>query len=77
MVLTAGPKPLKAPAARQEGFARGTGEQGSMYHIWAVQCQIQLRRGQAANDGRGPVGPPVRCGIKLANPVGCRVRGMQ
>jgi len=36
MMLITGAKPLQAPATRQKGFARRSGEQGSMYHIWAA-----------------------------------------
>ena len=42
----AGSKPFKAPRTREKGLARPPGQQGCMYHIWAAQCQIQLRRGQ-------------------------------
>src|SRR5262249_57722265 len=36
------PQPFQPPATRQNTFARRPGEQRCMYHIWAVQCQIQL-----------------------------------
>ena len=61
MVLIAGPKPFKAPAARQESFACRTGEQGSMYHICAVQCQIQLRRCKESDHNGRPAGRWRRC----------------
>ena len=44
-MLIAGPKPFQAPTSGQKGFAGRAGEQGCMYHIWTVQCQIQLGRG--------------------------------
>ena len=78
MLLIAGAKPLQAPATRQKGFARRSGEQGSMYHIWAAQCQIQLRRGQKSNlRRRYPRPVALGSGLKLAYPVGGRSRGMK
>ena len=56
IVLIAGAKPLQAPTTRQKGLAHRAGEQGCMYHIWAVQCQIQLRRGQESNHRQRPAG---------------------
>ena len=74
----AGPKPFQAPQTRQKRVARGPGEQGCMYHIWAAQCQIQLRRGQEFNhrDRTGLGAPPER-GIELSHPVGGSLRGVQ
>src|SRR6478609_5894332 len=78
MMLITGAKPLQAPATRQKGFARRSGEQGSMYHIWAAQCQIQLRRGQKSNLRRRCPRPlAVGFGLKLAYPIGRRSGGMK
>src|SRR5579863_6281605 len=77
IVLIAGAKPLQAPTTRQKGLAYRAGEQGCMYHIWAVQCQIQLRRGQESNHRERPARPPPQGAIELADTLGGSLSGMQ
>jgi hypothetical protein len=64
-----GPEPLKTPKTRQKRVARGSGKQGCMYHIWAPECQIQLRRGQQSNYSDG-LGASAQRSIELPDPVG-------
>ena len=75
MLLIAGAKPLQAPATREKSFARRSGKQGCMYHIWAVQCQIQLRRRSKIRSRRRfrPTAGAALPAIELAHPVGGRV----
>ena len=41
-----------------------------MYHIWAPQCQIQLRRGQNSTHGHRTTGlPSTHCSIELSHPI--------
>ena len=40
--LVSGPKALVAPCASEKRLGPRPRKQGCMYHIWAVQCQIQL-----------------------------------
>src|SRR5580700_4720222 len=49
-----------------------------MYHIWAPQCQIQLRRGQDADrDDRTVLRPAPPCRIELADAVGSGLGRME
>ncbi len=78
MMLVAGPKPFKAPTTRQKGFAYRAGEQGCMYHIWAVQCQIQLCRAQESDHNQPSArSPAARCRLKFADSLGSRLGCVQ
>ena len=48
-----------------------------MYHIWAAQCQIQLRRGQKSNLRRQYPRPAAGVGLKFAYPIGRRSGGVK
>ena len=49
-----------------------------MYHIWAVQCQIQLRRGQESNHNEGLArSSAAHCRVELANTLGRSLGSVQ
>ena len=41
-----GPEIPQTRGARKKSLASRPGKQGCMYHIWSVQCQIQLGTGK-------------------------------
>ena len=47
-----------------------------MYHIWAVQCQIQLRRGEESDHHGRPARKPAPCRVELTGSFGRSLDGM-
>src|SRR5690348_7440882 len=77
---TNGPKALKVAIAREKPVAGRASEQGSMYHTWPPECQIQLRGGKSIHH-RQVVGlfaqAAARRRRKLAHALAAGVGGMQ
>src|SRR6266540_4301237 len=54
----AGSETLEAAPTGQDRFACGPGQEGSMYHIWAAERQIQMGGRKTIYDhGFGPMAP--------------------